>query len=501
MSCPTPASLTFSTTAPRSADVVVLGLVEGADGPEVVGADRSLLTSWSKRLGRELIEVATELGARTKVGHTVLLPGAGSATRVMVVGLGPVAAIRPEVVRRASGAALRAVAGLGVEGGASVVLVPHSKDPEVAQAAAEGALLGTYRHQPLTSGEPAPVTVASVTVVVDLGRQAKPLADTVRATCSAVLAARHWVNLPPNLLYPETFAEEARTLARGSKLSVEVLDEDDLVKGGYGGLLAVGGGSSRSPRLVRLAYRPRGATAHLVLVGKGITFDSGGLNLKPADGMYTMKCDMAGAAAVLAATRAVADLGLKVNVTTYAAMAENLPSATAYRPSDVLTMYGGTTVENVNSDAEGRLVMADALARSQADEPDLVIDVATLTGACMVALGDRIAGVMSNDDDAVERVLDAAEVSGEEFWALPLTDQFRDDLDSKVADVRSGGGRLGGAMSAAAFLERFVADGTPWAHLDIAGPAFNNGSPWGHVPEGGTGVAVRTLVEVARSLA
>nr|WP_231747977.1 leucyl aminopeptidase [Auraticoccus cholistanensis] len=475
---------------PRSTDVVVVGLVEGGSGPKLVGA------------GKELsLATALQVGAKTKVGHVVLLPGPRSADRVAVVGLGKAAATTPEVVRRAAGSALRAVAGLALDGGAAVVVSLGTTDPETARAAAEGALLGSYRHQPLTSGEPAPAAVRSVAVVADLGRGAKQLAEEVAATCAAVLVARHWVNLPPNLLYPETFAEEARTLARGSKLSVEVLDEADLAEGGYGGLLAVGGGSARGPRLVRLAYRPRGARAHLVLVGKGITFDSGGLNLKPGDSMYTMKCDMAGAAAVLAATRAIADLGLPVQVTTYAAMAENLPSGSAYRPSDVLTIHGGKTVENVNSDAEGRLVMADALARSHADRPDLVIDVATLTGACMVALGDRIAGVMTNDEAATERVLDAAEVSGEEFWPLPLTDQFRDDLDSKVADVKSGGGRLGGAMSAAAFLENFVPEGTPWAHLDIAGPAFNSGSAWGHVPEGGTGVAVRTLVEVARSLA
>ena len=208
------------------------------------------------------------------------------------------------------------------------------------------------------------------------------------------------MNIPANLLYPESFADLVRRQVADTRIAVDVLDEPALSRGGYGGLIAVGGGSSRPPRLVRLAYRPRGAKKHLVLVGKGITFDSGGLNLKPAEGMYTMKCDMAGAATVFAATEAVARLGLKISITTYGALAENLPSATAYRPSDVLTLYGGKTVENGNSDAEGRLVMADALARSGEDKPDLVVDVATLTGACVVALGERTAGLMSNDEEA-----------------------------------------------------------------------------------------------------
>jgi len=286
-----------------------------------------------------------------------------------------------------------------------------------------------------------------------------------------------------------------------AKISVEVLDVQALTRGGYGGILAVGGGSSRPPRLVRLSYRPRGAKKHLALVGKGITFDAGGLNLKPAEGMYTMKCDMAGAAAVLAATHAIARLGLPVQVTAYGALAENLPSDTAYRPSDVLTLYGGTTVENGNSDAEGRLVMADALARANEDKPSLVVDVATLTGACVVALGDRTAGLMATDDETADLVLDAAEAAGEDFWQLPIPRETRGKLDSKVADLKStGADRYGGALVAAAFLREFVNPGTPWAHLDIAGPAFFDGKPYGYVSPGGTGVAVRTLIALARSL-
>ena len=311
------------------------------------------------------------------------------------------------------------------------------------QAVAEGALLGTYRYAPVTSTAAPEGAISAITVVAG-GSAAVVRAATV--TAEAVVAAREWVNIPPNLLYPATFADAAAALVQGTKVAIEVLDESALARDGYGGILAVGGGSARPPRLVRLSYRPRGAVHHLVLVGKGITFDTGGLNIKVGEGMYTMKCDMAGAAAVLAATYAIAELGLKVSVTTYGALAENMPSDSAYRPSDVLTMYGGKTVENGNSDAEGRIVMADALARGCEDDPDLIVDVATLTGACMVALGEQTAGLMTNDDGAAERLLGAAETAGEEVWRLPIPKESRSKLDSKVADIRSTGDRYGGAL-------------------------------------------------------
>jgi leucyl aminopeptidase len=239
---------------------------------------------------------------------------------------------------------------------------------------------------------------------------------------------------------------------------------------------------------------------HLGLVGKGITFDSGGLDIKTQAGMYTMKSDMSGAGAVFAATRAIADLGLKIKVTTYGALAENMPSGSAYRPSDVLTTYGGKTVENFNSDAEGRIVMADALARMTAeDKPDLIIDVATLTGACITALGERTGGVMTNQEAVAEQILRAAAAAGERFWQLPIVEETRGFLESEVADLKSGRSGPGGAMTAAAFLREFVGD-IPWAHLDIAGPAFNSGSAYGYVSSGGTGMSVRTLVALAEQL-
>ena len=489
--------LTLATSCPKDADVVVVGIAETAGAPVLVGVPEPLGRQTAKQYGRPLADVLRDLGGAPKPGGTVVLPAAGGA-RLIAVGLGDID-VTPEQVRRAAGNGVRAAAGLADGEPLSVAVSLDAVEPEVVKGAAEGALLGSYRFAKL-GGEQTGPGIASVTVVSSSGKPGvRRAVESARSIAAAVCLARDWVNAPANVLYPETFAEAAKTAAKGTRIEVEVLDEKALQRGGYGGLTAVGGGSSRGPRLVRFAYQPRGAKAHLALVGKGITFDTGGLNLKTADGMYTMKCDMAGAAAVLAATRAIADLGLKGRVTAYAAMAENMPSGTAYRPSDVLTMYGGTTVENVNSDAEGRLVMADALARATEDSPDLIVDVATLTGACMVALGERVAGLMASDDAAADHILDAAESAGEAFWQLPIPEGTKTKLESKVADLRSGGNRYGGALSAAAFLQSFTGE-RPWAHLDIAGPAFNEEGPYDYVPAGGTGVAVRTLVALAGSL-
>jgi leucyl aminopeptidase len=297
-------------------------------------------------------------------------------------------------------------------------------------------------------------------------------------------------------------ATEASKLAAESGLGVEVLDETDLATGGYGGLIGVGQGSARPPRLVRLEYRHPAAEKTVVFAGKGITFDSGGLSLKPSKSMETMKSDMGGAAAVLGALRAIAALAPAVNVVGYLPLAENMPGAGAQRPSDVIAIYGGTTVEVLNTDAEGRLVLADVLARSAADQPDLLIDVATLTGAQVVALGTRIAGVMANDDALREGVVDAAWRAGEQMWPMPLPIELRKGLDSKVADLANvTGERDAGMLAAGLFLREFVPDGVRWAHLDIAGPAYCDGEPHGYTPKGGTGAAVRTLVQIAQDVA
>ena len=417
----------------------------------------------------------------------------------MVVGLGDVD-VTPAALRQACGVTLRQITGSKDAENLSVTISLELHDPELARAAAEGAVLGAYRI-PRVTQQPESCKVATITLVT--GRaQLKESVEDAGIVAAAVVQARDWINTPPNLLYPETFAEAAKDHVSDLKVGVEILDEKALAKGGYGGLLAVGGGSSRPPRLLRLSWAPRGAKFHLALVGKGITFDSGGLDIKPAGQMASMTCDMSGAAAVIAATRAIAALGLPVKVTAYAAMAENLPSGTSYRSSDVLTMFDGTTVENVNTDAEGRLVMADALGRAGNDSPSLIVDVATLTGSCMVALGKRTSGLMASDDATADRLLDAAEAAGEAFWHLPITDEARESLKSDTADLRSGGKhRYGGALVAAAFLQHFIPEGTSWAHLDIAGPAWNDEAPHGYTPAGGTGAAVRTLISLAAHLA
>lgn len=489
-------TLDLSKAVPRDADMVIVGLTTVGDVTSLVGGtqelDQAYLDTYSTALG----DLALAMDASAEAEKVVILPPA-KGTRVAVVGLGE-PDVSPAVLRRAVGTALRTIAALPGVGSLHVAVSLELADPELLQAAVEGAALGAYRVRKVT-GESKPEPVAKLSFVgkSDL----KDAMCVARATVRAVYRARDWSNTPPNLLFPASFAEEAKAYLKEERISVEVLDERALDKGGYGGILAVGGGSAHAPRLVRMAYAPRGAKFHLALVGKGITFDSGGLDIKPPDSMLGMEYDMSGAAVVISAIRAIAELGLKVAVTAYASMAENMPSGTSYRPGDVLTMYDGQTVENYNTDAEGRLVMADAIARAGQDRPDMIVDVATLTGACMVALGTRISGLMASDDEAADRVLDAAEAAGEAFWHLPITDEIRDELKSTIADFRSGGkSRWGGALVAGAFLQKFVPDGVAWAHLDIAGTADTK-EAHGYTVAGGTGVAVRTLIALAQQAA
>ena len=313
-----------------------------------------------------------------------------------------------------------------------------------------------------------------------------------QARAAATNLARDLSNEPANALHPADLAAAARKLLAGKGVTVKVKDEKALAREGFGGIIGVGQGAEHPPRLIELRYNPKGATAEVVLVGKGITFDSGGLSLKPADSMKTMKTDMSGAAAVLAAMSALAELDVKVAVTGYLASAENMPSGAATRPGDVLTMKNGKTVEVLNTDAEGRLVMADALALGAAAKPDAIVDVATLTGACVVALGNRYTGLMANDDALAAELLDAAAEAGEPTWRLPLPPEYRKDIESDLADLKNVGDRYGGALFAGLFLEQFV-DDRPWVHLDIAGPARAE-SDDGYLSKGSTGVAVRTLL-------
>jgi len=310
---------------------------------------------------------------------------------------------------------------------------------------------------------------------------------------------RDLVNTPPNDLYPASFVTRARELAEGLPLEIEELDVHALAEGGFGGILGVGQGSSRPPRLAIVRYSPAGATKHLSLVGKGITFDSGGLSLKPPGSMVGMKYDMTGAATALAATIAVARLGLPVRVTAWLCLAENMPSGTATRPNDVLRIRGGRTVEVLNTDAEGRLVLADGLVAASEEQPDAIIDIATLTGAARVAMGERTVPVMG-DTDLSRALVDAGTRAGETLWPMPLPAELATLLETDVADIANAkpGNTAGGMLLAGLFLKSFVGtrDGAPipWAHLDIAGAASNAGAPYGVIAKGPTGVTVRTLI-------
>jgi leucyl aminopeptidase len=320
------------------------------------------------------------------------------------------------------------------------------------------------------------------------------------------------INTPPSHLTPDSFTKKMAAVVKAaggakSGLKVQIWDEKQLKSQGFGGIIGVGQGSANPPRLLHISYTPKGkAVKRYAYVGKGITFDTGGLALKPAAGMEAMKSDMSGAAAVSAAALAIAELGLPIAIDAWAPLAENMVSDTATRPSDIITIYGGKTVEVLNPDAEGRLVLADAMMKAaevgkKAGGLDGLVDVATLTGAQVVALGTRTSAVMTNNQEFSDTFLKIAESTGEQFWPMPLPEELRASLDSPVADIANIGDRMGGMLVAGLFLKEFVAPELPWLHLDIAGPAYNEAKPHGYTPVGGTGVALRTLVALAESMA
>ncbi|GEL96910.1 leucyl aminopeptidase [Cellulomonas terrae] len=481
-------SLTSHDPARLAVDALVVAVAQHDGAPAVLGLERL-----PKELRAQLADAAA-LGVTGAADEVRRLPGTGlSATILVLTGIGPADKVSAETLRRAAGAATRELAGT-----ASVGLALPADDVESVAAVAEGALLGAYSYTRYRASEAAKqAPVAAIQIVTAHPKDRTALAAVARAevVAAAVHGTRDLVNAAPNDLYPAAFAEAAKAAVKdsGAKgLKVTVLDDKALAAGGYGGLIGVGQGSVRGPRLVKVSYTPSRPQAKVALVGKGITFDSGGISIKPAAGMEAMKSDMAGAAAVLHTVVAAARLGLPVAVTGWLCLAENMPSGTAQRPSDVLTIRGGKTVEVLNTDAEGRLVMADGLVAAIEEKPDVVLDIATLTGAQLVALGHRVSAVMGTDDVRGE-VVTAAEVSGEQFWPMPLPADLRAGLKSKVADLANIGDRFGGMLTAGIFLQEFVGQ-TPWAHLDIAGPAYNERTAHGYTPVGGTGVGVRTLL-------
>jgi leucyl aminopeptidase len=420
---------------------------------------------------------------------------------VLTVGLGKPRDEWPaDVVRRAAGAAARAL-----EGAESVITTLSGLD---LAATIEGLILGSYRFTAFRSDKTAPKDpgLRKITAL-STARNAKNQAAHAAAVATAVATARDFVNTPPSHLFPAEFAQRAKALGESVGLDVEVLDDKALQKGGYGGVIGVGKGSSRPPRLVRLihhgsrlAKNPKRAKK-VALVGKGITFDTGGISIKPAANMHYMTGDMAGAAAVIATVALAAELQLPIDVIATVPMAENMPSGTAQRPGDVLTHYGGTTVEVLNTDAEGRLILADAIVRACEDNPDYLIETSTLTGAQTVALGTRTPGVMGSDEFR-DRVAAISQRVGENGWPMPLPEELKDELKSTVADLTNvSGQRFAGMLVAGTYLREFVADGVGWAHIDVAGPAYNTGSPWGYTPKGGTGVPTRTMFAVLEDIA
>jgi leucyl aminopeptidase len=477
-------------------DVLVVGVVPG-----VAGADPTLLAD-APELQAQLTAIGVT-GARdelTRLPASSLGEGAGSATAIALVGLGGAPSV--ETLRYAAGSATRQLAGR-----ARVALqLPVATDDE-ALAALEGAAIGAYafddyRHATKADSRAA---VAEVVLVTDTA-----VPDDVLARAAAVATAVHTVRdlvaTPPIDLPPAALADATVRLAQGKDVTVTVLAGDELRDQGFGGIVGVGQGSARPPRLVKVSYSPAGATRHLALVGKGITYDTGGLSLKPAGSMVGMKYDMTGAATVMAVTLAAAELHLPVRLTAWLCISENMLGADPIRPDDVLTIKNGTTVEVTNTDAEGRLVLADGLSAASEEQPDAIVDVATLTGAQVVALGTRYVGVMGTDDFA-PRVVEVADRASEPFWRVPLAPELRQRLKSDVADLVNAtpGNTAGGMLLAGVFLQEFVGkragsdDLIPWAHLDIAGPSENKAAGYGFTTKGATGITVRTLIDLASS--
>jgi len=482
-------SVSLSTSKPTTAraDVLILGI----RGDEDKG---------------ELAETLDLLGFSGEKGQTTRFPSGGLAKAPVVIAVALPAEPTAEDLRRAAARAVRSV-----KNAATVAVALHPAGVDEVEAIAEGITLGSYRYDAYKSapqGDAQRVELASAVILTPFARQTTATKAVERAAtvAEAVNTARDWVNTPPGDLRPADFAESitahVSSSLGGNEVKVSVWDDKRLAKERCGGILGVGRGSDSPPRLVTLTYEPADAVSHLALVGKGITFDSGGLSIKSGPGMSTMKIDMAGAAAVVAATVAIAQLGLPVRVTAYACIAENMPSGDATRPGDVLHMRNGSTVEVLNTDAEGRLVLADGLALAVEAEADHIVDVATLTGACVVALGERTSGILSSDEDFAGTVLASSRAAGESMWPLPIAEEMKASVhSSNVADLRQHNPKpYGGALFAAAFLREFVGE-VPWAHLDIAGPSFNDGAAYDYTPNGGTGVGVRTLVRLASELA
>jgi leucyl aminopeptidase len=482
-------------------DVLIVSEFQAAKQLDLTG-DLEVLNDEMEGL---IKEVADEEGFKGKLGEMFLVRSGGtiSAKRVLVVGLGKEGEFDYEKVRMVSASAFNKIKGLKIK---SVVSALHGENfenlnpRELAKAITEGVELAGYQFTKYKKGKE--VSIEQFDIVVSNGRsatQAKKGVELGLLFAKGTNFARDLVNTPAQDMAPKHMVEAAQVISQNaSSLKLRIFDKDRLEKMGAGGILGVAKGSEHAPYLVHFVYTPKQPTKKSVaFVGKGVTFDSGGLSLKPAQYMTDMKCDMAGAAAVLGLFSVIADLAPKIIVHGIFAVVENMPAGNAVRPGDVLTMMNKKTVEVLNTDAEGRLILADSLVYAEKQKPDSIIDLATLTGACVVALGEEYTGVMSNNSTLANKILVAAATAGEKMWELPLEKNYKKLIKSNIADIKNVGGRYGGTLTAGLFLEEFIKD-VPWAHLDIAGPAFAERDVNSYNCKGATGHGVRTLIEFLR---
>jgi leucyl aminopeptidase len=490
-------NISLSPASPRDVKADLLAIACEDDS----FAENSTVNALDQALGGTLRRAIQDERFRAKPGQSLNLHTQGRlpANRVALLGVGPRGAIRPGSLQALAGRAARLANSTG--SATLALLPPASSSADLAnqlQVLSEGLILGGYRFDRYLSEEKrTPKTLATALLLVDgTTPELATAIDRGQRVAQAIMRARDLVNEPAAVMTPTRLAAVAREIADQNQLELTVLGPNECRERGMGLFLAVAQGSPEEPRFIHLAWKPAGAKKRIVIVGKGVTFDSGGLSLKPNDAMLDMKTDMAGAAAVISVMEAVARERLPIEVHALAACTENMPSGTSYKLGDVLRSKAGKTVEINNTDAEGRLTLADALSYGLELHPNAILDFATLTGACVVALGPHIAGVMSNDDALGAEWLAAAKAAGEEMWPLPLPDRLLDQLKSEVADMKNTGERWGGALTAGLFLKEFVGD-TPWAHVDLAGPSSADKES-GHVAKGGTGFGVATIFEYLR---
>ncbi len=463
------------------------------------GLEDRLVRNLDRELHGRMSALIKKSGYKARKGRSLLVAthGAMPAEHLLLVGLGKHEDHGIHDWRMAGAVTAREAARLWA--GEATFMVPQDQQADsVVGAVAEGALLNSYRFRRYRSNDNGAGGLRTLVLGRTAGVRSTALARAVkraRLSAAAVALARDLVNEPPSTATAAYLSEQALASCQGEGLEVEVWGKRKIQQMKLAGLLAVNQGSCEEPRFIHMRYRPKGpARKKVALIGKGITFDSGGLSLKPARSMETMKLDMAGGAAVIAAMSVLPELAPKVEVLGLVPATDNLPDGGAQKPGDVIRYRNGKTVEVMNTDAEGRLILADALILAAAEKPDCMINLATLTGACIVALGNELAGLFSNDDDLAGSLMACGRDAGEGLWRLPLAAEYRDDIKSNVADIKNVGGSSAGAITAALFLQEFVGE-IPWAHLDIAGPAFASKEHLTH-PKGGTGFGVRTLLNL-----